>query len=526
MCIRGSLVGFKFRQAVLLLALSAFAPSAPAMEPSDFFEIQVIDQETGRGIPLVELVTVDDVRRVTDNAGRVAYFEPGHAGRTIFFHIKAQGYHVPTDGFGMSGFRFKIEPGKRAEIKLKRENLAERLYRCTGEGLYRDSVLLGHETPLENPLTGAGQVAGQDSVLVVKYRGKLYWFWGDTMRLFYPLGLFRTAGAVSDLPENGGLPPSAGVNYEYFTGEDGFARAMAEVADPEGVVWLDGLAVVPDEGGEERMVAHFSRRKTLADEVGQGMMLYDDRREIFEVHSTLPLSEKWRYLKGHPVPVAEGGTTYLASGLTFPLTRVPATLADVMNPEKYESFSCMAEEADPKTALPLRTEDGRLDWRWRHGPPVSQEQERRWLKTGDIRPEEARFFPEDAATGRRVMLHYGSVFFNEFRRKWILIAEEISDDKNSPSFLGEVWYSESDSPQGPFQRAVRIVTHDKQSFYNPRQHPFFDEEGGRVIYFEGTYCNTFTDSPPTPRYNYNQVMYRLDLGCKGIGGVFGEKQSD
>jgi hypothetical protein len=56
------------------------------------------------------------------------------------------------------------------------------------------------------------------------------------------------------------------------------------------------------------------------------------------------------------------------------------------------------------------------------------------------------------------------------------------------------------------------VTHEQYSFYNPAQHPFFDQEGGRLIYFEGTYAETFSGNPcPTPRYDYNQVMYRLDL---------------
>ena len=50
------------------------------------------------------------------------------------------------------------------------------------------------------------------------------------------------------------------------------------------------------------------------------------------------------------------------------------------------------------------------------------------------------------------------------------------------------------------------------TFYNPTQHPFFDQDGGRLIYFEGTYVTTFSgNNNPTPRYNYNQVMYRLDL---------------
>ena len=58
----------------------------------------------------------------------------------------------------------------------------------------------------------------------------------------------------------------------------------------------------------------------------------------------------------------------------------------------------------------------------------------------------------------------------------------------------------------------RIVTHDDYSFYNVRHHPYFDGEGGRYLYFEGTYTRTFSDTETaTPRYDYNQVMYRLDL---------------
>lgn len=40
----------------------------------------------------------------------------------------------------------------------------------------------------------------------------------------------------------------------------------------------------------------------------------------------------------------------------------------------------------------------------------------------------------------------------------------------------------------------------------------FAKDGGRCIYFEGTYSHTFSGNPvATPRYDYNQVMYRLDL---------------
>jgi hypothetical protein len=51
-------------------------------------------------------------------------------------------------------------------------------------------------------------------------------------------------------------------------------------------------------------------------------------------------------------------------------------------------------------------------------------------------------------------------------------------------------------------------------------HPFFDQDGGRTIYFEGTYCNTFSGNPEqTARYDYNQVMYRLDLADPRLGAA-------
>ena len=38
------------------------------------------------------------------------------------------------------------------------------------------------------------------------------------------------------------------------------------------------------------------------------------------------------------------------------------------------------------------------------------------------------------------------------------------------------------------------------------------EYGGKTIFFEGTYTHTFSGNPdPTPRYDYNQILYRVDL---------------
>ena len=92
----------------------------------------------------------------------------------------------------------------------------------------------------------------------------------------------------------------------------------------------------------------------------------------------------------------------------------------------------------------------------------------------------------------------------------------IGNEFFGDSLLGEVWFAEAPTPEGPWENAIKVVTHhngsENYTFYNPKQQPFFAEENGRIIYFEGTYAETFSGNPtPTPLYDYNQMMYRLDL---------------
>jgi len=143
------------------------------------FAIEVVDDQTGRGVPLVELTTTSGVNYVTDSAGLVAFDEPGLMDRRVFFSVKSHGYEFRKDGFGIGGGALEVKSGGSAQLKIKRLNIAERLYRVTGEGIYRDTVLLGREAPIKEPLLNA-QVTGCDSVVNAAYRGKLYWFWGDT----------------------------------------------------------------------------------------------------------------------------------------------------------------------------------------------------------------------------------------------------------------------------------------------------------------------------------------------------------
>ena len=211
-----------FRVSILIvLALFLASPCALA-EPSSYFAIEVVDEQTGRGVPMVELQATYGTRYYTDSAGLVAFYEPGLMGKRIFFAVSAHGYEFAKDGFGIRGVALEVKPGGTAKLKIKRRNIAERLYRITGAGIYRDSVLLGREPPIAEPLLNA-EVTGQDSILTALYRDKVFWFYGDTGRLSYALGNFAMSGATSEPPEK--IDPNVGINLRYFVAKDGFSRA-------------------------------------------------------------------------------------------------------------------------------------------------------------------------------------------------------------------------------------------------------------------------------------------------------------
>src|SRR5438132_8584606 len=85
-------------------------PAAPA--PNPYFTIRVIDEQNGRGVPLVELRTVNNATWWTDSAGIVAFNEPGLMGLEVYFHLMSPGYAYPKDGFGNRGVKLLVVPGK------------------------------------------------------------------------------------------------------------------------------------------------------------------------------------------------------------------------------------------------------------------------------------------------------------------------------------------------------------------------------------------------------------------------------
>src|SRR5947208_8626423 len=103
------------RLALPLLGLTLIQPQLFA---AAYFTITVIDEQTGRGVPLVELKTVSNAIWWTDSNGIAVVDEPGLIDQEAYFFVRSDGYDYPKDFFGFRGTKLKPVAGGSATIKL------------------------------------------------------------------------------------------------------------------------------------------------------------------------------------------------------------------------------------------------------------------------------------------------------------------------------------------------------------------------------------------------------------------------
>ncbi|MDX1734818.1 MAG: hypothetical protein R3228_10630 [Halioglobus sp.] len=481
----------------------------------EFFAVRFVDEQTGRGVPLVEIESTHGVKYISDSAGYIAINRVTSREGVMYFSVRSHGYEIDKDRYGWQGIRLHLARELQKVVPMRRTNIAERLYRVTGEGIYHHSTLL--DLPFSRTIGDQprGGVFGQDSVVNAIYDGKLYWFWGDTSRAETRLGNFKVSGATSSLPVPGSPEAELGIELDYFVGPGGFSRAMCPIEGP-GVVWISGLAVVQD-NVHERMICHYSRRAGMGEQYEHGIAVWDDEHQRFEKAVEFPEGEL-KHPYGHTLPQQVEGEPWLYFGHGLPEVRVRARMEDILDPGQYQAYTFMQEgkEWDIENPAIDRDANGELAWAWRYDAERVDLHRWRALRfRGLVESHENRQSLVDATSGRRIHVHNGHIAWSEHRQRWLLVAGEFIGEN---SLLGDIWYAESPSPMGPWSKAMRIVSHNNYSFYNVKQHPYYAADN--FIYFEGTYTKSFSRTKePTPRYNYNQIMYRLDLDDPRLAAV-------
>ncbi len=431
--------------------------TASAFQPC---RIEIVEKDNGWPVPLVELRTTHNMRFISDNAGVIAFDLPELMGCDTWFEVIGHGYTVPADGLGMRGVRLKPESGQTVKLQVTRTIIAKRLGRLTGGGIFGESQKLGQETAWRE--TGA---FGCDSVQNAVHNGKLFWAWGDTTLAHYPLGVFDTTSAVTPIHPFLSLSPPIRLVYDYFKDPNGIPRGVAKMPG-SGPTWLSGYVSLSDKTGKSRLVATYTKIHPPLEAYECGLCVWNDTIENFEklkiVWTKSELTPECPLVpEGHPAFWTDTqGKRWLLFGDPLPRFRCPAAY------EAWQDASTW-ERIIPQTRL------------------------------------------ESAADGRAVKPHSGSIAWNAYRKRWVTVFLEAF---GKPSAFGEIWYAEADTPTGPWGKTVKVLSHENYTFYNPRLHPEGTPEDSAILLFEGSYTSQFADKPfPSPRYDYTQILYRLDL---------------
>lgn len=441
---------------LLFVAAATLGQSLRAETPC---RIEVVEKGSGWPVPLVELRTTSHVSFYTDNAGVAAFDLPEFMNRETWLNVESHGYEVDKDGFGNRGVRFVPVPGGTKRIEVKRTNVAKRLGRLTGAGIFGESQKLGgYSNWVESG------VVGQDTVELAAYRGKLFWGWGDTGIFSYELGLFRTTGATTSLQPLKSFEPPLELAFNYFRDAKGNVRNIIDMENA-GPIWVGGYTVLPDRSGRDHLVCTYSKIKGPLEAVESGLAEWNDASTSWKLLKVI-----WKKEGSESPPFQPNshsvfwtdanGRKWAYFGEGLPHLRCPATFEAWQDPSTWEAVN------NPTSLVA-------------------------------------------ADDGKNVDIQSGSIAWNAYRKSWVTI---FTERWGSPSALGEVWYAEAPSPAGPWGPAIKVASHNNYTFYNPAIEPELAPENAKFILFEGTYSSQFADhAHPTPRYNYNQILYRLDL---------------
>ncbi|MBI1175865.1 hypothetical protein GC207_00340 [bacterium] len=426
--------------------------------------IEVVEKESGWPVPLVELTTTHHVTLITDNAGVVAVNQPELLGREVFFTVESDGYEVPKDGFGYRGVRLVPQHGKTLKIEVNRTMIARRLGRLTGAGQFAESQLTGRDRDWRE--TG---VFGCDSVQTAVHDGTRYWLWGDTTLPRYPLGIFDSSGATSDVLPLKNFEPPLRLHFEMFRDKKGNLRGITPMAG-KGPTWATAMVDLPDRDGKKHLVCTYMKVHQNMEAYEWGLAVWNDKSQTFE-----KLKVIWSHSadapkppplpQGHAVPWRDAdGRDWILFAHPFPALRCPASFEAWQNPSSWEPL---------EQQRTVQAADG----------------------SEEIRPHRG--------------VHVGGIGWHPWRKRWVTVFQQSG---GKPSPFGELWYAEADAPTGPWGPAVKVLSHRNYTFYNPCLHLDFTPTNSPVLLFEGTYTAAFSgNSHPTPRYDYNQMLYRLDL---------------
>lgn len=120
-------------RALALFLLLIIVRAASAKTP---YWVRVVDADTSHGVPLVQF-TANSVNYWTDSNGVLAIEDKALQEQDVTFGIHSDGYEFEQKVQGEPGKVLHVQAGNHDQVKIKRLDIAERLYRVTGADISR-----------------------------------------------------------------------------------------------------------------------------------------------------------------------------------------------------------------------------------------------------------------------------------------------------------------------------------------------------------------------------------------------------
>jgi hypothetical protein len=522
----------------VMLVPQIFISNSIQASTNPYFGIRIVDRDTHEGVPLVQLRTSNYIVNYSDSQGYVAFFEPGMMDHDVWFSVLTDGYTFSDDRTCKpsithpcdSGIILHTTPGKIITLTVERKQLAERVFRLTGQGIYRDSVLLNIPTPINESSMEMVAPIGQDTLMLTKYKGLNYWFFGDTVcapsaRQENCNGYGQHTIAATSIDQANQAPV-----LQYFTSNINgmqWPKPVTPVGDLNMNTWTAAPFVINAGTPQEAMYAFYLKPySTSADPSPDktGLVKWNESKQQFELLIEWPLNNGMEWLSnGHVVSAfapGEGVDGYVYFAGSFVLVRAPKN--KIAQLSAWESLTPLLSGSDMNN--PKIDPKG---WGWKKGMPVFHQSDETTLIAKGIMPlSQARMQIVDSITKKPVVVDSGVVHWNAFLKKYILVFGN-----------GQLYLAMSDSMTGPWNTAVVIAQHEDthSSCYNSIQVSALSDATERNIYVACSYTSMWSNDAPAagipnvwstclfgqnahqncapvvPRYEYNNLVYRLDL---------------
>ena len=447
--------------------------------PPEYFGVRVVDSSSGRGIPAARVSVLHWLDQWSDSLGYVAFQEPALATPTQLFVT------VESDNYDKLAVSLNASLGRSLSLQLRRQLPAERLYRVTGPGIFRDAVLLGAKLPPAAAAVAASDsdlshgIAGQDAMISAQFRDKIVLSFGDTRSASDGAGQTMTSNALAPTQAFSRERILDGLPLSYSLSPSGETRPSLPLHVSERSVCEFGMP--------------FARKGTNDSSVEIGA-LSATSRGLFVVFTKRP--------RGNMGPSWADCTTCCWGIARYDIdTRVYRP--QVLFPLKSPMFGRVTASQSLVT-----TEDGVERIYFTVQKPIVRVAVSAIANLSAFEEVAVASPFTDQDINRAAVTHVASAGL------FVMIAE------GREPRMGDILAATAKSLAGPWSSLCRIassnLTHN--ALYNPSIHTTINGSSGAEIIWSATLSDGYTtnsvhkqDGLTVPRYNYEVIMHRVRL---------------